>query len=155
MLNNCFWISIWKIEGRKICFLYRILSLPLVCVLMKTRVSPPALVKVPDTIYQTLWTGWRSNQSILKEINPEYSLEGLMLTAPILWLPDGKNWLIGKDPDAGKEWSQEEKVGTEDALVGWHHQLNRHEFEQIPRDSEGQGRLVCCSPSGHKESDMT
>ena len=46
---------------------------------MKTRVSPPALVKIPDTIYQTLWTGWRSNQSILKEINPEYSLEGLML----------------------------------------------------------------------------
>ena len=155
MLNNCFWISIWKIEGRKICFLYRILSLPLVCVLMKTRVSPPALVKIPDTIYQTLWTGWRSNQSILKEINPEYSLEGLMLKAPILWLPDGKNWLIGKDPDTGKDWRQEEKVGTEDALVGWHHQLNRHEFEQIPRDSEGQGRLVCCSPSGHKESDMT
>ena len=76
------------------------------------------------------WTARRSNQSILKEISPEYSLEGLMLklNLPILWPSDVKNWLIGKDPDAGKDWGQEEKGTTEDEMVGWHHQLNGHEF---------------------------
>ena len=58
---------------------------------------------------------------------------------PILWLPEAKNWLIGKDPDAGKDWRQEKKGTTEDKMVGWHHQLNGHEFEQTPGDSEGQG----------------
>ena len=61
---------------------------------------------------------------------------------PILWSPDAKSWLIGKDPDAGKGWGQEEKGATEDEIVGWHHQLNRHEFEQAPVDSEGQGSLA-------------
>ena len=84
------------------------------------------------------WTAKRSNQSILNEIIPEYSLEGLMLTA-ILWPPDMKNWLVGKNPDVGKEWRQEEKGMTEDEVVGWHHQLKRHEFEQAPGDSKGQG----------------
>ena len=64
-------------------------------------------------------------------------------------------WLIGKDPDAGKDWRQEEKGETEDEMVGWHHWLNGHEFEQTPGASEGQGGLVCCIPWGHKESDMT
>ena len=73
--------------------------------------------------------------------------------APILWPPDVKSWLIGKDPDAGKYCRQEEKWVTEDEIVGWHHQLNEHEFEQAPRKSEGQGSLECCSPGGHKESD--
>ena len=75
--------------------------------------------------------------------------------APILWPPDEKDWLIGKDPDAGKDWRQKEKGTTEDEMIGWHHQLNGHEFEQTPGDSEGQGSLVCYSPWGHKESDMT
>ena len=66
--------------------------------------------------------------------------------ASILWPPDVKSWLIGKDPDAGKYWRQEEKWTTEDEMVGWHHWLNRHEFEQAPRDSEGEGSLACCSP---------
>ena len=74
---------------------------------------------------------------------------------PILWLPDVKNWLIGKDPDAGKDWRQGEKGMTEDETVGWHHWLNRHEFEQTPGVGDGQGSLVCCSPWGHKESDTT
>ena len=65
--------------------------------------------------------------------------------APILWLPDVKNWLIWKDPDAGKDWKQEEKGPTEDEMVGWHHCFNGHEFEQAP-GVEGQGSLVCCSP---------
>ena len=70
------------------------------------------------------WTARRSNQSILKEISPEYSLEGLMLRLnPIIWPPDVKNWLIGKDPDAGKDWRQEEKGKIEDEMVGWHHNL--------------------------------
>ena len=59
--------------------------------------------------------------------------------APVLWPPDGKNWLIGKDPDAGKDWRQEEK-GAIDEMVGWHHQLNGYEFEQTQADSEGQGK---------------
>ena len=74
--------------------------------------------------------------------------------APILWPPDAKSQIIGKDPDAGKDWGQEEKGMTEDEMVGWHHQLNGHESEQILEDSEGPGRLACCSPWGHKESEM-
>ena len=66
-----------------------------------------------------------------------------------------KNRLTGKDPDAGKGRGQEEKGMTEDDMVGWHHQLKRHELEQTPGDSEGQGSLVCCSSRGCKESDMT
>ena len=65
---------------------------------------------------------------------------------PILRPPDAKSWLTGKDPDAGKDWRQEEKGMTADEMVGWHHRLNGHEFEQAPGDSEGQGSLVCCSP---------
>jgi len=74
---------------------------------------------------------------------------------PVLWLPDAKNWLIGKDPDAGEDWGQDEKWATEDEMVGWHHRLNRHEFEQAPGVGEGQGSLACCSPWGCKELDMT
>ena len=75
--------------------------------------------------------------------------------APVLWPPDAKSQLIWKDPDAGKDWRQEEKGMTEDEMAGWHHQLNGHEFEQAPGDDEGQGSLVCCSPRGHKEPDRT
>ena len=75
--------------------------------------------------------------------------------ALILWPPDAKSWLIRKDPDAGKDWRQEEKGMTEDEMVGWHHRLNEHEFEQAPGNGEEQGSLACCSPWGHKESDTT
>ena len=108
-------------------------------------------------LFRVPWTARRSNQSILKEINHEYSLEGLTdaeAEAPILWPPDAKSWLIGKDPDDGKDWGQEVKEATEDEMVRWHYQLKRHEFEQTPGDSEGQGRLTYCSPWGCKESDM-
>ena len=74
---------------------------------------------------------------------------------PILWPPDAKSWLIWKDPDAGKDWRWEEKGTTEDAVVGWHHRLNGHEFEQTLGVGDGQGGLVCCSPWGRKESDTT
>ena len=75
--------------------------------------------------------------------------------APILWLPNAKSWLIGKDPDARKDWRQKEKGMTEDQMVGWHHWLDGHEFEQALGDGEGQGSLVCCSPSDHRELDTT
>ena len=70
--------------------------------------------------------------------------------APILWPPDAKSWLIGKDSDAGKDWGQEEKGTTEDERVGWHHQLNGHEFEQTLGDSEVQRSLVCCGSWGRR-----
>ena len=73
----------------------------------------------------------------------------------LLWSPDGKNWFIGKDPDSGKDWRQEERGTTEDEMVGWHHQLNGYEFEWTPGVGDGQGSLVCCSLWGHKESDTT
>ena len=103
------------------------------------------------------WTAKRSNQSVLKEINPDYSLEGLILEveAPILWPPDVKTQLIETDPDSGKDWGKEVKGVTEDVVAGKHHWLNGHEFEQTPRDSEGWGSVVCCSPWGCKELDTT
>ena len=73
--------------------------------------------------------------------------------APMLWPPDAKNWFIWKDPDARKDWRQEEKGVREDEIIGWHHQLNGHEFEQALGD--GEGKLACCSPWIHKELDVT
>ena len=72
-----------------------------------------------------------------------------------LWPLNAKSWLTGKDSDSGKDWGQEEKGEKEDEMVGWHHGLKGHEFEQTPGDSEGQGSLTCCSPWGCKESDTT
>ena len=75
--------------------------------------------------------------------------------APILRPPDVKDWLIWKDPDAGKDWRWEEKGTTEDEMVGWHHWLDRHESEQALGVGDGQGSLACCSPWGRKESETT
>ena len=72
---------------------------------------------------------------------------------PILWPPEAKSWLIEKDPDGGKDWGQEEKGVTEAEMVGRHHRLNEHEFEQTQGDSEGQGSLACCSSWDRKELD--
>ena len=74
---------------------------------------------------------------------------------PVLWPPDVKNWLIGKDPDSGKDWRQEERGTTEDEMVGWNHQLDGHVIEQAVGVGDGQGGLAWCSPWGRKESDMT
>jgi len=74
---------------------------------------------------------------------------------PILWPPDAKSWLIGKDPDAGRDWGQKEKGTTEDETAGWHHRLDGHDFGWTPGVGDGQGGLVCCNSWGHKESDMT
>ena len=74
---------------------------------------------------------------------------------PILWPPDAKNWLIGKDPDAGKDWRQKEKGTTKDEMVEWHHLCDGQEFEQALGVGDGQRSLLCCSPWGRKELDMT
>ena len=98
----------------------------------------------------------------LKSVNPEGTQPWIFIgktdveaEALILGPPDSKSWLIGKDPDAGKDWGQEEKRTIENEMVRWHHRLNGYEFEQTPGDSEGQGGLVCCGPCGHKELDTT
>ena len=74
---------------------------------------------------------------------------------PVLWPPHVKSWLIGKDPDAGRDWGQEEKGTPEDEMAGWHHWLDGHEFEWTPGVGDGQGVLECCDSWGHKESDTT
>ena len=108
------------------------------------------LLKVP-------WTARRSNQSILKEIGSGCSLEGLMLKLKLqyFWALDAKSWLIWKDPDAGKDWGQEEKGMTEEEMVGWHHWLDGHGFGWTPGVGDGQGGMACCGSWGHNELDMT
>ena len=89
----------------------------------------------------------------IKSVNPEGNQSWIIertdaeAEAPVLWLPDAKSWLTGKEPDAGKDWRQEEKGSTEDETVGWHHWLNGHKFKQTPGDRERQGNLACCSVS--------
>ena len=98
----------------------------------------------------------------IKPVHPEGNQSWIVIgrtdaeaETPILWPPDAKNQLIRKDPDAGKDWWQEEKGTTEDEIVGWHHELNGHEFGHAPGDSDGQGSLEWCGPRGHKELDIT
>ena len=92
----------------------------------------------------------------LKEISPEYSLEGLMLKLkPVLWPPHANSWLIGKDSEAGRDWGQEEKGTTENEMAGWHHWLNGHESEWTLGVGDVQGGLACCNSWGRKESDTT
>ena len=111
-------------------------------------------------VWKTLivpWTSRRSNQFQSKG-NQSWIFIGRIdaaAEAPILWSPNAKSSLLRKDPDARKDWRQEEKGMTEDEMVGWHHRLNGHEFEQAPGDGDRQGSLACCSPWGHKESDTT
>ena len=97
----------------------------------------------------------------IQPVHPKWSLFWMFLgrtdveaKAPILWPPDVKSWIIWKDPDAGKDWRQEEKGMTEDEMLGWHHQLNGHEFEQVLVDGEKQGSLPCCSPWGCTEDEQ-
>ena len=93
----------------------------------------------------------------IKPVNPKWNQSWIFIErtdaeaeAPILWPPDVKSWLIWKDPSAGKDWRQEGKGMTEDEMVGWHHWLDGHEFEQALWVGDGQGSLACCSPWGHR-----
>ena len=83
-------------------------------------------------------------------VHPKGNQPWISVLPGLMWPPDVKNWLIWKDPDAGKDWRWEEKGMIEDEMVGWHHWLNGHEFEQAPGDGEGQGSLASCSPWGLK-----
>ena len=98
----------------------------------------------------------------IKPVNPKGNQSWIFIgrtdaeaETPILWLPDAKNWLIGNDPDAGKDWKHEQKGMTEDEMVGWHYWVDGDEFEQAPGVGDGQRSLVCCSPWGCKELDTT
>jgi len=95
----------------------------------------------------------------IKPVNPKGNQSWIFIgrtdaETPTLWPVAAKNWLIGKDPDAGKDWRPEEK-GTTDEMVGWLHRLDGHEFEQVPGVDDGQGSLTCCSLWGRNELDMT
>ena len=104
---------------------------------------------------------WTARQS--KTVHPKAKQSWIFMTfslrteaeaeTPLLWPPDVKNWLIGKGPDAGKDWRQEEKEMTEDEMVGWHHWLDGHEFERDSEFGDGQGSLACCNPQSCKETD--
>ena len=94
----------------------------------------------------------KEKEGVAKRKNPKDRWKS---NTPVLWPLDVKSWLFWKDPNAGKDWRQKEKETTEDEMVGWHHQLDGHEFEQAPGVGNGQGSLVCCSPWSHEESDMT
>ena len=102
------------------------------------------------------WTSRRANQSILKEISPEYLLEGLIAKLKLQYF----GHLMRRADSLEKtlilrKMEGRRRMGTEDEMVGWHHCLSGHEFEQAPRNGDRQGRLVCCSPWGHKETDTT
>ena len=105
--------------------------------------------------------GKDSNYKEIKPVNPKGNQSWIFFgrtyaetEAPILWPPHAKNWLIGKDPDAGKDWRQEEKGTTEDEMVGWHHWLDGHEFEQALGVGDRQGSLACCSLWGAKTAQL-
>ena len=113
------------------------------------------------TVLEKMWC-WRSplHSKEIKPVNPKGNQSLIFIgrtnaetEAAVFWPPDAKSWLTGKDPDAGKDWKQEEKGTAEDEMVGWRHWFNGHEFEQALGDSEGQGSLVCCGAWGRKELD--
>ena len=105
---------------------------------------------------------WESLGKEIQPVHPKGNQPSIFIgrtdaeaETPIFWPPDVKSQLIRKDPDAGKDWKEEEKSTTEDKMVGWHHWLNGHEFEQAPEIDDEQGTLGCCSPWSPKESDTT
>ena len=109
---------------------------------------------------KTLESPWDCKE--IKPVNPKGNQPQILIgrtgaeaETPVLWQSDVKNWLLWKDPDAGKGWRQEEKGKTEDEMVGWHHQFNGDESEQALGDVEGQGHLTCFPTWGHKGSDTT
>ena len=120
-------------------------------------VSKVARATAPTPSFLCLWKSSRRGRSHVKG-NQSWVFIGRTdaeAETPILWPPHAKSWLIGKDPDAGRDWEQEEKGMTQDEMVGWHHWLDGHEFEWTPGVGDGPGGLVCCDSRGRKESDTT
>ena len=128
---------------------------------MDVRVGPWRRLSTKELMLSTCGVGkdsWESfEQQQIKPVNPKGNQSWLFIgrtdaeaEATILWPADVKNWLIRKDPDAVKDWRQEENGMTEDEIVGWYHELNGHKFEQASGDGEGQGSLACYSPKGHR-----
>ena len=99
------------------------------------------------------WLSWEFRNNPMGMVI--YFLLKYKAETPVLWPPQVKSWLIGKDSDAGRDWGQQEKGTTEDEMAGWHHWLDGREFEWTPGVGDGQGGLECCDSWGHKESDMT
>ena len=113
---------------------------------------------VGEDSWESLGLQGDQNSSVTPKGNQSWIFTGrtdAKAETPILWPPDAKNWLFGKDPDVGNDWRQEENGMTENKMVGWYHQLNGHEFEQAPGFGDGQASLVFCSPWGCNESDTT
>ena len=126
---------------------------------LQRKLSPKELMLLNCGVGEDSWEslGLQGDQPVNPKGNQSWIFIGRTdaeAETPILWPPDAKNWLLGKDPDAGKDWRQE-KGTMEDNTVGWHHQHDGHEFEQAPGVGGGAGRLECCSPWGRKESDTT
>ena len=127
---------------------------------LQRKLSAKELMLLNCGVGEDSWVSLDSKE--IQPVHPKGNQSGIFFgrtdakaEAPILWPPDAKNWLIGKDPDVRKDWRPEEKGTTEDEMVGWHHWLNGHEFKKALGVGDGQGGLVCCSPWGHKELDMT
>ena len=126
----------------------------------KRKLSIEELLLLNCGVVEDSWEylGLQGNQPVHPKGNQSLIFTGRTdaeAETPILWPPDAKSWLIWKDPNAGKDWRQEEKGMTEDEVVGWHHWLKGHEFEQALGVGNEQGGLACCSPWGLKESDTT
>ena len=123
---------------------------------MDVRVGPYVRLSTEELMLSNCGTGEDSWESLGWQGDQLWILIGRTdaeAEAPILWPPDANSWFIGKDPDPGKGWGQEEKGATEDGIVGWHHWLSGDEFEQTQGNSEGQWSLVWCSSWDHKELD--
>ena len=112
--------------------------------------TPRLLINLPRNRLSQYGNRWKRNF-----VGESIGRTDAEAETPVLWPPHAKNWLIGKDSDAGRDWGQEEKGVKEDEMVGWHHQLDGHESEWTPGVDDGQGGLVCCNSWGCKESDMT
>ena len=136
--------------------------------------GPPPMLSTPHTEQKGVFPRVCFNNNVrileIQPVHPKGNQSWIFIgktdaevETPIFWPPDAKNRLIGKDPDAGKDWKQQEKEVIEDEMIGWtslissstYHELNGHEFEKTPGDSEGQRSLAHCSLRGHKELEMT
>ena len=155
----------------------RDITLPTEIHLVKAMVFPVVMYRCEELDYKESWgtKNWRFwtvvmektlesplNCKEIKSVNTEGNQSWIFIgrtdaeaETPILWPPDAKNWLIGKGPDTRKDWGQEKKGTTEDETIEWRHQLDGHQFEWGLGAGDGQVSLVCCSPWGCKQSDMT